>query len=238
VHVRSVVPAGPYGAAAVPTFGHSGWLWRNSYLLYDRETGSLWHHLTGRAMSGSLRGTALRRLPTAVTTWAAWRAEHPRTLVLPRPPHGPRGEPTDVDAYAQRTARRTVGYAIDVGDASRLYPAASLPADGLVEEEVGGVPVVVARDEEGAAAHAFDRRVGGRTLSFERDTEGDPARPVLRERGAARAWSLRSGRPLDPADEPLRRLLGSPWDTEAWTLQHPAGSVSPEPPGTPPRPPR
>jgi len=238
VHVRNVVAAGAPDASRVLTFGHSGWLWRNSYLLYDRETESLWHHLTGRAMSGPLRGTALRRLPTVLTNWAAWRAEHPRTLVLPRPPHGPRGEPTDVDGYAERTARRTVGYGIDVGDASRLYPPESLAADGLVEEDVGGVPVVVARDAEGAAAHAFDRRVGGRTLSFERDTAGAPPRPVLRERGASRTWSLRSGRPLDPADEPLGRLLGSPWETAAWTLQHPAGTVHPGRPGDPPPSPR
>lgn len=229
VHVRSVATK---DGLRVLTFGHSGWLWRNSYLLYDRETDSLWHHLTGRAMAGPLRGTSLRRLPTTVTTWAAWKAEHPSTRVLPRPPTGPRGEPTDADGYAPRNARLRFGYGIDVeedaGAASRLYPFDALPPDGLVEEEVGGVPVVVVHDAEGGTAHAYDRRVGGRTLSFERDTAGSPPRPVLRERGTARirrVWSLRSGRSLDASDPPLRPLLGSPWETTAWRLQHPRGTV-------------
>ena len=34
------------------TFGVSGLLVRNSLVMYDRETGSLWSHLSGKALDG------------------------------------------------------------------------------------------------------------------------------------------------------------------------------------------
>lgn len=230
VHVRRIEGAPPSAAGAaarVPTFGHRGWLWNNAFLLYDRETDSVWHHLTGRAMAGPLRGARLARLPTTVTTWDAWRSEHPGTLVLPRPPQGPNGEPTARDVYAERNARLRFGFGLDVGGAARLYPFAALGDGRPVEEVVGGVPVVVAFDAAGGTAYAYDRRVGGRTLSFAGDTAGAPARPVLRERDGSGAWFLRSGRPVSGVGPPLRGLTGSRWEAMAWRLQHPHGTALP-----------
>jgi hypothetical protein len=205
------------------SFGHSGWLWKDSFLLYDRETDSLWHHLWGRALSGSLRGKSLRRLPVAQTTFAAWRREHPETLVLPKPldPQAP----METDAYARRTSRLRLGVGIEVGAERRLYPLAALRAAGVVEEEVAGVPVAVAADPACSAAFAYDRRVGGVAVSLELGDER--GRPVLVERGGGRRWSLRSGRPVpeEDAHPPLRTLLSSPWDAAAWKGHHPSGST-------------
>lgn len=64
------------------TFGVSGLLYNSDVLLYDRETESLWSQLKYQAVSGPLRGTKLEMLNTANTTWAAWKQEHPNTLVL------------------------------------------------------------------------------------------------------------------------------------------------------------
>ncbi len=208
----------------VLTFGHSGWLWHNAYLLYDRETDSVWHHETGVAMSGPLRGRRLPRFDSiAIMSFAAWRAEHPDTLVLPKPPD----PKTDEDVYASRNAHRTFGLALDVPGASRFYPFDAMKPLDAVEEEVGGVPVVVVRDASAATALAFDRRVGDATLSFEIEQKTADARPVLRERGGRRAWYLRSGAPVPGPDRTpaLRPLPATPFETTAWPLQHPAGSI-------------
>jgi hypothetical protein len=206
-------------------FGHSGWLWHNAYLLYDRETDSLWHHVWGTALSGPLRGRTLRRLPLRFLTFGAWRAERPGTLILRKP--GPEaGIETGRDGYAVRNARLRHGYGVDVGAASRLYRLDAL-AGGPVEEVFAGVPVFVARDPAAATAVAYDRRVGGGVVSLEVDTPSATAPPLLRERGGRRAWSLRTGSPVpgSGAEEPLRLLAGSVWEEAAWMLQHPAGSV-------------
>jgi Protein of unknown function (DUF3179) len=64
------------------TFGVSGLLLHANQVLYDRQTGSLWSQLAGRALSGRYRGTRLRPLPLAESTWGRWLRGHPDTLVL------------------------------------------------------------------------------------------------------------------------------------------------------------
>ncbi|GAB4224342.1 MAG: hypothetical protein Kow0062_25960 [Acidobacteriota bacterium] len=65
-------------------FGVSGLLYNSDVLLYDRATDSLVSQLEFRAVSGPLRGRRLELVPATVTTWGAWRARHPDTLVLAR----------------------------------------------------------------------------------------------------------------------------------------------------------
>ena len=45
----------------------------------DRETGSIWQLLTGRAIDGELAGMALTRLPSFYSFWFAWSDFHPKT---------------------------------------------------------------------------------------------------------------------------------------------------------------
>ena len=205
-------------------FGHRGWLWKNAYINYDLETDSLWHHQTGWAMAGPLRGKALARFPTVLTTWAAWRAEHPLTLVLPKPRNDPR--PSDRDVYAERNAPLVFGLGVDLPGTFRLYRFADLAAaGGIVQETVDDIPLVIGADPEGRTAFAFDRRVDGAVVDFDLDATDDTA-PLLRERGGSRAWSLRSGRLVGSKDTDarLRPLQSAHWETYAWERQHPTGT--------------
>ncbi|MFQ5659030.1 MAG: DUF3179 domain-containing protein [Gammaproteobacteria bacterium] len=70
------------GAGVHFTFGVSGLLYNNDVLLYDRQTGSLWSQILGKAISGPLKGVTLPLLPSANTTWRAWQTRYPETLVL------------------------------------------------------------------------------------------------------------------------------------------------------------
>lgn len=65
-------------------FGSSGFLFRNNKLMYDRETKSLWHSLTGEPVVGALAqsGIKLTVLPVVVSTWGQWKADQPETKVL------------------------------------------------------------------------------------------------------------------------------------------------------------
>jgi Protein of unknown function (DUF3179) len=47
--------------------------------LVDRDTGSQWDLFTGVALSGTLEGRRLKRLPGLVTNSAAWHVYHPAT---------------------------------------------------------------------------------------------------------------------------------------------------------------
>ena len=54
----------------------------NALILYDRETDTLWSQFTGEALEGPLEGGRLRLVASELTTWSAWKAQHPDTLVL------------------------------------------------------------------------------------------------------------------------------------------------------------
>jgi len=75
VHVRQVKDK-------TLTFIVSGKLWRNSLVMQDKETGSLWSHVTGECLEGEYKGVQLEMVPVVQTTWEQWSADHPATRVL------------------------------------------------------------------------------------------------------------------------------------------------------------
>jgi hypothetical protein len=50
--------------------------------LKDRETGSVWSALTGKALSGRLTGRRLALIPSFIVTWGRWKSLHPDSWVL------------------------------------------------------------------------------------------------------------------------------------------------------------
>ncbi|MFQ5948041.1 MAG: DUF3179 domain-containing protein [Acidimicrobiia bacterium] len=85
-------------------FETSGLLLNSNKVMVDRQTNSLWNHLTGVAIAGPLAGTELDRFFLTVTRWGDWVAEHPETDVLAIPELG-------------------LSYSYQPGDAYRSYYA-------------------------------------------------------------------------------------------------------------------
>lgn len=73
-------------------------------VLQDRQTGTYWSLLAGRAETGPLAGTALTVLGVSDRmSWAEWSARHPDTLVLTAAPpsgDGPPAQDPGTDRYA------------------------------------------------------------------------------------------------------------------------------------------
>ena len=70
----------------VTTFGTTGYTYKNTFLLYDRATNSVWYpYKEGEfnALSGELKGKALPFLASPeIMPLGDWRKLHPDTLVL------------------------------------------------------------------------------------------------------------------------------------------------------------
>ncbi len=69
-------------AGVVRTFGVSGFLYRSDVLMYDHQSETFWSQIAARAVLGPLTGTALVERPARLTSFAAFRAEHPEGQVL------------------------------------------------------------------------------------------------------------------------------------------------------------
>lgn len=67
-----------------PVMRTSGLLLRSNKIMFDVETYSLFETFFGRAVTGPLaqKKLTLSPIPVIATTWASWRATHPKTTVL------------------------------------------------------------------------------------------------------------------------------------------------------------
>ncbi len=184
------------------SFGVSGKLIRNTLVMYDRETGSLWSQLLGQAVDGPLAGTSLEYVPAVHTTWADWRRQHPNTLALVKGFVGHR------DAYAgyfrsgdagvigetfrdDRLETKALVIGVASGDSAAAYPFSVLNQAPVVNDRVGDLPVLVLFDPATGAGRVYDRRVGDETLSFR--LQG----PALIDEATGSTWQPETGRALD-----------------------------------------
>jgi hypothetical protein len=62
----------------------SGWTYKDTFVLYDRETGTLWYpYRKGlKGIQGEYFDRWLEKLPSEDTQWRKWKSKHPISKVL------------------------------------------------------------------------------------------------------------------------------------------------------------
>lgn len=213
------------------TFGSSGLLYRSNKLMFDRRTRTLWSNLTGEPVLGPLAADPrpLEQLPLTLTTWGAWRRQHPETSVLALQPdlvsrYGYDYRPGAADARRagvafpvprrdRRLADREEVYGLRVGALAKAYPLTALLAAGIVEDTLGGKPVLLLAEPSSGAVRAYRR--GERHFRAAGDGTLRDERGVL--------WRIEE-ESLLPADgtAPLPRLPGAHSYWFAWQAFFPA----------------
>ena len=150
----------------------------------DRGTGSRWQQSSLEAISGPLQGAHLQLHPFLLTSWQEWRRLHPDTLVLkPLPGYAERipeknkmiraglsGEgaaPNDVTYHDDRLKPKTMVLGLDVEGASKAFPLEALRQVRVVNDVLGGKPVLIVHQPSSDTTTAFVARAGGKTLTFE-----------------------------------------------------------------------
>ena len=79
---QATAPGETVKGEQVIDFGVSGLLHNNDMLMYDRQTDSLWSQIPGKAVSGPMAGTHLKRLSVVHIPWKQWKHEYPNSEVL------------------------------------------------------------------------------------------------------------------------------------------------------------
>src|SRR4029450_5070386 len=151
----------------------------------DLETSTSWQQATGEAMDGPLKGRRLTLYPTVRTTWAEWRRRYPHTMVLkPLPGYaelmpsrsrrikditrvGPEGAPNGALTLDMRLPARETVAGLEVDRESVAYPFSELRIARVVNDRVGGMPIVIVHQPSSDTTTAFDARVKGKALKFQ-----------------------------------------------------------------------
>ncbi len=180
-------------------FGTTGRLRHSDLVMYDRQTESWWQQATGEGIVGLHAGRQLEFVSAPLVSWETFKEAHPTGLVLSRRtgydrPYGENpytryddadGSPIGAFFRSRRDQRlpamaRVV--AVSLGGEDVAYAFSLFPERPAINDEVGGVPIVVFWQPGTASAldhqrismgrdvgstGVFDRRLGGHLLTFE-----------------------------------------------------------------------
>jgi len=229
-----IVYARAVGARTL-TFGVSGMLYRDALVMFDRETGTLWSQIDGRAIRGPLAGQVLQPLASVHATWKEWKTLYPDSLALRK--HGQsrssyedyNREPSRLGIFGRRMKgsalppkERILG--IRYNGATTAFALKGVRQAVIVEAEVGGVPVVLAALGSNLPVVAFERRVQGRALHFAR---ADAAEPALEDAETHSRWRASDGEAIDGPlkGERLTRVAAYPAFWFGWYGFFPESAV-------------
>ena len=162
-----------------------------NFLMRDRETGSWWQQVTGRAIAGELAGSALELMPNDELTFALWKSESPLELVL-APVAGHEKDynkewekavakyPVPLTFPGQGLADRDVILGIEMGGQARAFPLAKVRGPNPVEDKVGGVPVALVTGPDGESVRVFRSQWNGLDIELFRDAQSEGQSPEWR----------------------------------------------------------
>ena len=182
-------------------FGVSGFLRNSDLVMFDRQTDSWWQQFTGEAIVGELTGALLEVAPSAIVSWADFKATYPDGRVLSRDtgfgfnygfnpyvgydsneaPFLFTGEIDDRLSPIERVV------AIELNGEAVAYPFSLLEEQRVVHDTVGGESIVVflqpgtasalaeqniAEARDVGASGVFLPEAAGRSLTFRADGDG------------------------------------------------------------------
>jgi uncharacterized protein DUF3179 len=211
----------------------------------DVETGSRWQQSSLEAISGPLEGEHLALYPFLLTSWEEWLRLHPDTLVLkPLPGYAERipaknaqlragyslekSAPKDVVRRDDRLKAYTKIIGLTIGGASRAFPLAALDRVRVLNEDLGGQPILVVHQPRSETTTAFVARANGMRLTFD---EANAAATELTDRETRSRWDAYGACTSGTLKgTQLEMLIMEPEYWFAWSEFHPNTTIFEPPP--------
>ena len=217
--------------------GVSGLLYNNNLIMYDRRDGfTLYPQIFSTAVAGERSGQPLSLMPVVETTWATWKKLYPDTQVIAQGTYNssqynryPYGDyrtndsfllfnlsPTlanNANPYANIFGSKDGMLGVRLDGQARAYLFDTLDDQAAINDQVGGVDIIVVWDRANSLAIPYARQLGDLTLSFDVDqSAGFPFNLVDRETGSV--WNVKG----EAIDGPLtgNRLAQVPAHNSFW----------------------
>jgi hypothetical protein len=152
-----------------------------NFLMRDKETGTWWQQITGKAIYGPLRGASLDLVLSDELTFGEWKSEMSRSdasaEVLKEVPkyvkeYDSKWEaevgklPVVISFPGTELKSRDVVVGLEIDGASRAYPWDTLVKQSPVVDRVHGTPLLVAVGPDGKSFRVFISRVDGKDAEF------------------------------------------------------------------------
>lgn len=245
-HVVNDVVGGVPLAATYCTLCHTGLVWdrrmdgkvlrfrlaginNGNALVKDEQTGTIWQQSTGEGIFGPLKGRHLNVIHSDELTFALWRKEQPEGKVLkPNVQYEPEYDAKDwdtrivrrplvVDTRASGIEGHVLMLGVEAGGKAKAFPMQTLLTAKVVQDTVGGVPVVVLVGPDGASVRVFELAVG---MTMVRD--GD----AVMDAETKSAWNFQGCATSGPLTGRCLKGVESHKDFWFdWMNHHPGGTV-------------
>ncbi len=212
--------------------------------MYDHQTRTLWSHITGEAVKGPLKEERLRPLvSTPQIAWQTWRLNYPETRVLSVSTRGEMRESLGQDIYADYHASDragvigmkytddrlpnksvVIGVRVSAKDGTprfRAYPLTRFAKNAVINDTLGGIPLLIFHDKSSFATAVFTRHVAGETRTFSTQD-----RQFVEDNTGIR-WNLITGAAASGREKrtKLERLPAVNIYWFAWARYHPETSI-------------
>lgn len=148
-----------------------------NFLMRDRETGSWWQQITGKAIYGPLQGAGLKPVLSDELTFGEWRDESPSGLVLaPVAKYAKEYDsnwepevaklPVVISFPGTELKPRDVVVGLTINGTARAYPWETFAKQSPVLDRVNGVPLLLVLGLDGKSFRAFVSRIEGKDAEF------------------------------------------------------------------------
>ena len=161
-----------------------------NFLMRDRETGTWWQQITGRAIYGPLKGAALDLVSSDELSFGEWKAEVSGGQVLaPVAKYAKNYEsdwepevaklPVVISFPGTELKSRDIVVGLEIGGNSRAYPWDSLVKQSPVMDRVHDTPLLAVVGPDGKSFRVFVSRIDGKDAEFFlKGPEGDATKSV------------------------------------------------------------
>jgi len=148
-----------------------------NFLMRDRETGTWWQQITGKAIYGPLKGAALELVLSDELTFGEWRSESPSGEVLApvakyTKEYDPNWEPdvaklpVVISFPGTELKSRDVVIGLTIDGAARAYAWETFAKQSPVLDRVNGTPLLLVLGPDGKSFRVFVSRIDGHDAEF------------------------------------------------------------------------